>query len=268
VSARVPCVRHRGALLAAFALTGCIIPDSGIIVRGDFDNEGAVRIVEPISITERASQSCGELETFNECPNVPDTLPTGLVRQNLCRCSEELERDANPLSFFQIFVEDPDVEADGTPSDQILAAFLLDISSNDASTTDFLAYRNYLSPEQPADLYTGGDTRVIERADPGLRSWVVGQDSVDLCNDNEGSKAPAGVHELRVVVTDRPWFRPPMRDANGAIVRDDEGEPLLGEPIFGVPDLPGGATYDTRSFVFTCGDEADASCSCVETMEG
>jgi hypothetical protein len=76
------------------------------------------------------------------------------------------------------------------------------------------------------------------------------------------------VHELRVIVTDRPWYQHVELDADGAIVLDEDGEPVRGDPVFGVPDLPAGATYDTRAFVFSCGDSVaggdTTTCNCVE----
>ncbi len=246
----------------------CIIPDSQIVVREDFSNEGAVRIVEPIAVTERASAACDELDLFNECPSVPATQPTGLVRGNFCICNPT-QRDGDAAGFFEIFVEDPDVDDDGVFTDDVFGVFLLDVDEDADSPDEFVAYRNFLPPDQPADLVTSGvDTRVIERAPPGLRSWVIGQETADLCNDNDGATLLPGLHELRIVVTDRPWYQEVEIDDNGAIVLDAEGEPERLDPIVGAPDLPGGATYDSRAFVFRCGDGVaggeNTGCNCVD----
>ncbi|MEX1369096.1 MAG: hypothetical protein AB1Z98_38570, partial [Nannocystaceae bacterium] len=85
-------------------------------------------------------------------------------------------------------------------------------------------------------------------------------------NDDDGSQLLPGLHQLRVMVTDRPWYRPPLLDASGEPVIED-GEPQLDEPIVGMPDLPAGASYDTATYVFRCFDDnndlpAGIECDC------
>jgi hypothetical protein len=269
-------VRHGGGVgllglaFAGAANSACIIPDAEIIVREDFVNNGAVRIVEPIAVTQRASAACFELDAFNECPTVPATLPTGLVRGNFCACPD-LARDGEALGFFDIFVEDPDIDAEGAPADEVFGVFLLDVDDDSASPEAFVAYRNFLPPDEPAEIFTAGETRVIERANPGLRNWTIGAAVVDLCNDNDGVRLEPGVHELRVVVTDRPWFTRAAVDADGAPLLDESGEPAPEVPVPGVPDLPEGATYDSRAFVFSCRDGVaggeNTGCNCVDPVE-
>lgn len=280
--------RRRGPwALPVLAAAGCIIPDADIRAVGDFDNEGAVRIVHPIPITDDAHQACAEIDDeggFAECPGVPAGLPTGLLSGGFCRCPEG-ERDGRAALRFDIFVEDADVDEDSTPSDDVLGAFLLDVPSGATDLGPYLAYSNFLPPDQPAELFTAGEFPTIERPNPNLRSWTIGVDEVDLCNDNNGQKLGAldpapppgealdparndGLHELRIIVTDRPWYRPPLYDEDGDIVTDDDGQIVLDDPLFGVPDLAAGATYDTRSFVFRCHSPAappqSGDCNCVE----
>lgn len=263
----------RPRALALFALAGasaCIIPDSRIRVVGDFTNEGAVRIVQPTFITEEADLACADIDDVGglaACPGVPPGLPTGLLSGSFCTCAAG-ERDGRAALRFEIYVEDPDVDEEGRPSDDVLGVFLLDVPFGVIEDpTPYVAYGNYLPPDQPAALFTAGEFPVIERPNPNLRSWTIGEDVVDLCNDNQGqpiaglAAAPSpdedppvqtGLHELRLVVTDRPWYRPPLLDEDDEPMRDEEGEILRGDPMFGVPDLAAGATYDTRSFVFRC----------------
>jgi hypothetical protein len=57
----------------------------------------------------------------------------------------------------------------------------------------------------------------------------------------------------------------PSRDSDGQLVRE-------GDPLLGVPDLPGGATYDVAHYVFECLDETampeTGVCDCDDPMEG
>lgn len=264
-----PGLLRLGAAIAIAIAPGCIIPDSQLLVVGDFQNEGAVRIVQPIFITDEAHDACAEIDDvggIEECPGVPPGLPPGLLAGSFCTCGAG-ERDARAALRFDIFVEDPDVDDEGRPADEVLGVLLLDAPVAVTDPTPFIAYSNYLPPDQPAELYTAGEFPTIERPNPNLRSWTIGEDVVDLCNDNQGQQLDAlaalpspdedppvqtGLHDLRIVVTDRPWYRPPLTDDDGEIMLDDEGEVVRGEPLFGVPDLAAGATYDTRSFVFRC----------------
>jgi hypothetical protein len=76
-----------------------------------------------------------------------------------------------------------------------------------------------------------------------------------------------GLHNLQFMVTDRPFFKPPRRDADGEILRDERGKISYGPEQCGVPDLAGGATYAVTNYVFECGDASEGSdddCDCAE----
>lgn len=246
------------ALAASAGLWGCIIPDADIDIEDQFVNKGAVRLVEPTPVTQRADDSCDELPGVStRCPNQPDTVPSGLIRPDppLCVCTQG---DLG-LGGFDIFVEDPDAD------DDIIGAFFLDMPTDPANVQDYLAYTNQLPPEEPAQLFRASDSLTIERPDPNLRAWAIaGQSRWDLCNDNNAVRLSVGLHQIQLIVTDRPWYRPQSLDAAGRPVRDEDGNLVLGEPVIGMPDLAAGATYDTTHYVFECHDEEDeeVECSC------
>lgn len=251
------------AIAIMTAMAACIIPDAGIRVEDEFVNMGAVRIVEPTPVTPRAHADCDERTSLRRCLVPPDTLPSGLIRPQtpLCVCDD----GDYGLAGIELFVEDPDVDDQLDPSDEILGALLLDMPPDAEDPRDSLAYTNHLPPEEPARRYRAADVPTIERPDPHLKSWSLALlGDLDLCNDNDGAKIGLGMHELRLVVTDRPWYRPLIVDAEGEPVLDDEGEPTFGEPVFGMPDLPAGATYDTTTYVFEChdGNDPDAGIEC------
>lgn len=259
----------RGLLGLVVASGGCIIPDAGIVVQDEFLNMGAVRIVEPTPVTVRADEDCAELPSFNGCPQVPVSLPSGLIRPSspLCVCLEN-EGDFTLGGGFDIFVEDPDIDAEGDPKDEILGALFLDMPPDAEDPGDYLAYINRLPPELPARRFRAIEVQTIERPDPHLKSWTLGeQGPVDLCNEDDRVKADPGIHELRLMVTDRPWYRPLLYDASGEAVRDEDGELVYDEPVIGMPDLAAGATYDTTTYVFQCYDSSSTlpegiECNC------
>jgi hypothetical protein len=246
---------RRGRRLAAAGIccASCIIPDAGIVVEDEFRNVGAVRIVEPTPVTARADADCDERTPLAACPKLNVTLPSGLIRPEfpLCVCPSG---DIG-VGGFELFVEDPDIDEQGDPADEILGALFLDMPADPDDPRDHLAYTSYLPPEEPASRFRASDLQTIERPDPHLKAWTIAPDSrVDLCNDNDGAKVATGLHELRLVVTDRPWYRPAMVDAMGEPVVDEDGEPMFHEPVIGMPDLSSGATYDTTAYVFECHD--------------
>lgn len=258
--------RSTVATAAVMMGTACIIPDAGISVQRDFTNPGAVRIVEPTPISEAADKACGKRQGFAFCPTFTDTVPSGELKGNgqLCLCPER-ERDDNAPQGFEIFVEDPDVDADGRPVDDIFGVFLLDVPTDATDMTPYQAYTSEVPPDEPARRFTG-EVRTIERETPGLRVFQVGGftgGTFDVCNDNDGNALDAGLHELRFVATDRAWFAP--IDPSGAL--DEEGNPLRLDPLIGIPDLPAGATYASTAFVFRCVDGLDAEagqCGCFD----
>lgn len=247
----------RGARMAAGVLVagaGCIIPDAGIVVQDEFLNVGAVRIVEPTPVTERADDDCAARTILSGCPQIPDTLPSGLIRPELplCVCPTD---SFNRAGGFEIFVEDPDIDAEGDPKDELYGALLLDMPPDATDPSDYVAYTNRLPPEAPAQRVRALEVQTIERPDPHLKYWSIGDGgAVDLCNDGAG--VDPGLHELRLIVTDRPWYRPIMVDAMGEPVRDEDGDLVFHEPVIGMPDLAAGATYDTTTYVFQCFDSA------------
>ncbi len=252
-----------GLLLAACA--SCIIPDAGIVVQDEFVNVGAVRIVEPTPITARADADCDEATALSGCPKLNDTLPSGLIRPEypLCVCPGG---DIG-MGGFDLFVEDPDIDDQGDPADELLGALFLDMPSDAGDPRDYLAYTSQLPPEEPASRYRADDLQTIERPDPHLKAWAIApQSRLDLCNDNDGAKLDAGLYELRLIVTDRPWYRPLMVDAMGEPVRNEDGELTYHDPVIGMPDLPVGATYDTTTYVFECYENsappAGIECNC------
>jgi hypothetical protein len=238
---------------AVVAAAACIIPDAGIVVEDEFLNVGAVRIVEPTPVTTRADADCAERTPLSACPKLNVTLPSGLIRPEfpLCVCP----RGDIGVGGFELFVEDPDIDEQGDPADEILGALFLDMPADAEDPRDYLAYTSELPPERPASRYRAIDLQTIERPDPHLKAWTIApQSRVDLCNDNDGSKVDMGLHELRLVVTDRPWYRPLMTDAMGKPVRDEDGELVVLDPVIGMPDLRAGASYDTTTYVFECHD--------------
>jgi len=257
---------------ALFA-SGCIIPDRFLDIQAELVNPGGVRIVEAIPVSEEADDACNQaVLELGACPVPPPQLSYGFIAGNFCRCPE---RDANALRQFDIYVEDPDVDEEGNPTDAIFGAFLLDLPAVTNDPSSSLAYANLFPPtEEPVrtPLGFGSYADSIERPDPILQNWVVGEGSgVDLCNDNAGNKLDLGMHSLRLMVTDRPWYRP-FDLVDGEVVIENGEAKRVGEDmaVIGVPDLPGGASYATADFVFRCGDGESAmttdTCNC-ETVE-
>ncbi len=258
--------RPAASVLAALA-GACIVPDKDIVIEGVFTNPGAVRIVERIPVGEDANLACDEAsQEVSTCPQVPAAgyLPSGWIPTPLCVCPAGASDD-RAFGEIRVYAEDPDVDEDGDPKDDLFAALLLDFDPFVDEPSDRVAYRNYLQPDRPAEKVTSSAyENVIGRADPQLRFFrIVGPEGVvDLCNDNEGDKLEPGVHSLKIVVTDRPWFTPVERDAEGNPVKDpDTGEPILLPQLVGHPDLAAGATYDTKSWVFSCGEGDECACS-------
>ncbi len=262
----------RVALLGVGLSCACIIPDTNIQVQPNRTNPGTVRIVQAVALTSEANAACADEPGFQVCPLPPDTVVPGLIEvENQAFCVCEGGRDANALGGFDIFVEDPDVDEDGEPRDTLLGAVLLDVIEGEEPLSQFVAYTNYFPTNRPAQPTVAGTyEQPIERPPTNLRSWTLGVDTnVDLCNDNNGTPLSPGLHSLRVVVTDRPWPLP-IAEADGrpevaddAFVRDE-----LQDALVGVPDTPGGASFDVVDFVFRCVDDKTEEganvCNCEE----
>jgi hypothetical protein len=272
-----------GVVAVVAAMGACIIPDGDLDVRGDAVNPGTVRFVEAIAMTPAAHLACrvasrGELSS---CPLVPATLPFGAIdpAEPLCVCPGG--RDDNALSYLDVYVEDPDLDQDGRPKDAIYGALLLDLPAASVDPRPYVAYANLLPPTVPAanvNLGFNSYSDAIERPEPLVRRLTIGDSDtrVDLCNDNpaapDGNLEP-GLHSLRLIVTDRPWYREVLLD-DGEPVFDDADE-LVRVPVeeasIGVPDLPAGATYAIADYVFRCEQDDDdpetpETCECVEAM--
>jgi len=258
--------------VAALGLGACIVPDTNLKVQGDAVNPGTVRLLQSIAVTEEADAACklASVTELTACPLVPETLPFGAIdpAAPLCVCPG---KDGNALSYFDIYVEDPDLD-DGRPKDSIFGALLLDMPAATVDPEEYVAYTNLLPATVPAanvNLGFNSYSNAIERPEPLVRRWTLGAETgVDLCNGNPAGKLDPGLHSLRLVVTDRPWYREVVLD-EGQPERNADGE-LVRVPIemasIGVPDLPGGATYAIADYVFRCvdGDDPDASCNCLE----
>ncbi len=251
--------------VAMAATAGCIIPDSGIDARGEAVNPGPVRILQSTALTESADEACAAVgDSLAACPMIPDVL-FGLVDAQFCLCPSPTT-DPNRLPYFDIYVEDPDQTADGDSLDSIFGAFLLDLPRSADDPSEFLAYENLLSPTTPAAPVPFGLSYAnpIERPEPLVRRWTIGdEEGVDFCNDNASSPEPAlapGLHSLRLVVTDRPWYRAFVYDDNGKIREDEATKEQVRVPVeeasIGVPDTPAGASYAVADYVFRCNDPA------------
>ena len=261
------------------ALAACIVPDSSIQVQPNRTNPGTVRIVQAVALSGEANAACAEVPGFEVCPLPQETIVPGLIElENQAFCVCQSGSDTNALRGFYIYVEDPDVDEDGEPRDALLGAFLLDVVPGE-EPSQFVAYTNYFPTSRPAQPANAGTyEQPIERPPTNLRSWALGTDTtLDLCNDNNGVALDPGLHNLRLIVTDRPW---PFRiEPDGdrapndafpfpAIEEDQFVRAATEDPLVGVPDLPGGASFDVADFVFRCIDETTEQgtsvCNCEE----
>lgn len=257
------CRRHGAACALLAALTStCVLTDEAIgIVRSEQLNEHAVRLVEPVTLTDHCS--CDDASDEEECnPECPLPRGPGLPHfldpeaYPFCEC-EIGKYDARYLNPLEFYAEDEDNEpaADANAQasiDQIYAALLLDWDRS-APASKHVAYR---------DLHTGRflydrsayDDAVEEhgRPSPQTRRLFVGNErGIDLCNDHgTGVKMATGYHTLTVLVTDRPWY---------AITPPGSVELI---PQVGVPDIASGATWDRLDYVFHCSDSDEPPFSC------
>lgn len=268
-----PGLARQGGWLAlvGVALAGCIIPDLDIRAESDDDNPGAVRIVEAIPILPELLDLCGadDDDPTNDamCPQVPDALPQGLISGGpFCSCPAG---DENVLPEFVVYAEDPDRNRDG-PVDTLYAVALLDLDPLTVEPQSFVAYPQHLTPGGAGE-YVGTPEGVVPsrgRENNGLWLFRFGKDGgrgVDLCNDENGRTLSLGLHNLQIMVTDRPFFRPPRLDAEGKPVVDRLGRPVLLPPQHGMPDLGVGATWAVANYVFECQDPTvQRACRCRE----
>ena len=273
--------------VAVLLATGCIIPDREIQFEGGPDNEGAVRILERPPLTDDMVAVCNaeplKDADLSFCPPVRATLPSGLVRPagggSFCVCPGSAGRDNRALPNFNIYAEDPDFDGED-PEDTLYGVLLLD-PTPDAVHSDTVAYSNYWTPcaagtpvssEDSREVAGGFDRTVTSEVRGRTQQWRFrvgdGSGRVDLCNDNASSstgKLTPGLHNLQFMVTDRPFFLPPVLDEQGNQIIDN-GRPQFYPLQCGVPDLAAGATYAVTNFVFECIDavERPDACDCGE----
>lgn len=244
----------RLALLILVA-AACILPDRDIMIENaDIQNKNAVKLVAPIELTEEAELACEDAANQADpqveiCPQpginpLPHFLDPALPQYNFCACA--IDEVGKTLAETTLYVEDRDEDRDGN-LDPVYAAIQLDVNPDSKNPDAYVRYKNLVSPliALPVDDQT--EFTPIKRPDPRLRVLKLGtgDERIDFCNDVEDSDKPLarGFHSFRIVVTDRQWFT-------------DE----TGDPKFGVPDLASGATYDTVTYVFHCGDKTDDHC--------
>lgn len=258
---------------------GCIIPDRDIRATSDDDNPGAVRVVEPIHVVADLLDACasepGESNfDLTACPQVPaiGTLTPGLVPGGpYCACEGF---DGNTLPEFSLYAEDPDRSRD-RPADVLYAVALLDLDRETDAPQNYVAYPEHLVPGGAGEYIPTLDPFLDEeplkpsigREDNGLWRFRFGKDGgagVDLCNDDNGNTLAPGLHNLQLMITDRPFFRPERLDAEGEPVVDASGRPLLLPTQYGMPDLAAGATWAVANYVFECHDPMVRSdCACL-----
>jgi hypothetical protein len=233
-----------------------------IITEGGDLNEYAVRIVEPVALSDQAHSACHDATDRKKrfCPMPPEWGLPHFLDPDLsadyffCRCEEAKgEQDDHSLPAFSLYAEDPDANVDGSPKDTLYGAILLDHDrSSYEDPNQSVDYTSILHPSDPAVLLEGDREDPIlysplNRPNPFLRSFeLVGQSAtgqIDLCND-ANQTLERGWHTLTIIVTDRQWFQPES-----------------GERQDGVPDLAIGATYDTMTYSFFChSKEEDPAC--------
>jgi hypothetical protein len=257
----------RCTLAIAILVSACILPDRDIRFESGLENESAVRIVQRAPITAQMDELCNPEDPQDEyddtfCPQVMRTRASGLVRPSagdFCVCPTGDQRTILP---FEIYAEDADREGDSA-KDAIFGVALLDPELAVDYPWDSIAYERYWTPGREGERIGDGSEQVNDRTAPpsgrdpvGLTVFQLGatERDIDLCNQAGRPIAP-GLHTLRFMVTDRPFFRP------STFFGEDE---VFGQDQFGVPDLAAGATYATIDYVFECRDltDEDADCDC------
>lgn len=270
------------AVLAASLGVGagaCIIPDRGIRAESDDANPGAVRIVESIPVIEELLLACeappaDPSHDPRGCPQVPFATRQGRLEGGpFCVCPGG---DENVLAELALYAEDPDRRRD-VPADTLYAVALLDLDPLTDAPQNYVAYPEHLTPGGAGEYLPPSAeeldeplTTSVGRESNGLWRFRLGKDGgggVDLCNDDNGQTLPIGLHNLQIMVTDRPFFRPPRLDADGEPVLDASGRPVLLPTQYGMPDLGIGATWAVANYVFECresGEAGDPACRCKE----
>ncbi len=265
----------RPAIVALALVAGCLIPDRDIRIDPGIENTGAVRVVQRSPSHSELDELCNFADyadgagdpTF--CPEVPRSRPSGLIRAeggDFCVCPQG--HDGRAIPAFDIYAEDADREG-GRPKDTLYGVVLLDPDARSSTPYNAVAYGNYWEPCAAGEVVDRTDAGEVVEASlgrPSIDLWrfrieAPGSDTVDLCNDNRGVALTPGLHNLRFMVTDREYFRPPRAKDDGAAFFPRQ---------CGVPDLAAGATYAVIDFVFECRDGTDpaAFCDCTEEEVG
>jgi len=261
------------ATLVAGTIVACVLPDTGImIIDENVQNKHPVRFVEPTPVTNEAANLCLATLKKLRLPNSvcqPGDPSVGLPHfldpdfqdgegtyfpYDFCSCGPQ-ESDVLKLSVTTLYVEDRANNADDG-LDPLYAALQLDLRPDETEPQQAVEYTSYVDPsvglKAPAGLKYAPPLRPNEAAGRELRELSLGgaEDPIDLCNGTGTVPLARGFHTLRVIVTDAPWFTPPPPEEDGP------------QPVqqFGVPDLAGGATYDTLTYTFHCDDKTDKHC--------
>lgn len=254
----------------------CILPDRDIRIESEDDNESAVRIVQRAPFVAEMDQRCNAEDEDDIdlafCPQVRRTLASGLVTPSegdFCLCPEG---DRRAIPSFEIYAEDADRRGDSF-ADTVFGVALIDPSLTDANPSDAVGYLRYWEPGRAGERVGEADDTETDRTAPpqgrpAVGLWVfplddsTGEREIDLCNE-AGRPLSVGLHTLRFMVTDRPFFRPRALDLEGEPAFEDNGDPAFGNTQWGVPDLAAGATYATIEYVFECRDPSDPEADCL-----
>lgn len=252
----------------ATLVLACVLPDRGImIIDEDVQNKHPVRFVEPTPVTNEAANECLMVLEDSKMPtkacqpgdpatNLPHFLDpefqeNGAFPYRFCACDAP-ESDTRTLPASTFYVEDrANVADDGLGP--IYAALQLDLRPDESEPQQTVEYTSYVDPsaalKEPDSLEYAPPRRPNEAAGRELRELNLGiaEDPIDLCNGAGTQPLTRGFHTLRIIVTDSPWFTP-----------TGDGEQQIQQ--FGVPNLAEGATYDTLTYTFHCGDETDKYC--------
>lgn len=264
------------AVLVLFS--ACIIPDRDIRFEGGPGNTGAVRIIEQTPLPAQwrawclaADPAISGAEAF--CQSTRPSRASGLIapeQGSLCICPDG-QRDLRAPARWTVYAEDPEIDGEES-EDTLYGVLLLDPDPVDSDPGAAVAYQNFLPPCDAGDkveatLVTrerGSSTYATRVLPPESRNtasqWAFRLDDaqgevIDLCNDDNGTALNPGLHNLQILITDRPFFRASSPTGDGF-----EREQC------GVPDVAAGATYAVANYVFECIDgtleENEGQCNC------
>lgn len=196
---------------------------------------------------------------------------------DFCTCPAG-QRDGSAQRSWDLYLEDRDGASDDD-HDELYVALLLDYVPGRDVPMDSVAYTDYVDPSIPLNPPLTREFLEffpIDRPDPKLRIIQFGSnvEAFDFCNRSGRGPLAPGYHSLRVVATDRPWFRNsrPIDIDTGADTSGLESETdglEMGNTQVGVPDINAGASHDSLTYVFHCRDpnEMNATCTCISEDE-